>query len=59
MKTLIELIGEAQNILDKIAAHDDFVALLESDLWDDPAITLSDAKQALVDMEKAHEANNV
>ena len=55
MKTLTELIAEAQSILDKIAAHDDFVALLEAGVWDDPAITLSDARQALNDLQTAYE----
>ena len=55
MESLIELIAEAQTTLDKIAAHDSFVALLEGDKWDDPAITLSDARQALDDLRKAHE----
>ena len=57
MKTLLELIVEGQQILDKIAAHDDFVALLENELWDDPTITLCDARQALEDLQKAYEAN--
>ena len=58
MKSLIELILEAQQqALDKIAAYDDFVALLESEHWDEPGITLSDARQALEDLQKAHEAN--
>ena len=56
MKSLIELLAEAQEILDKIAAHDDFVALLESEFWDNPAISLSDARQALEDLKKAQEA---
>lgn len=54
MKSLTELIAEAQSTLDKIAGHSDFVALLETELWDDPAITLSDARQALDDLRKAH-----
>ena len=55
MQSLIELIAEAQATLDKIAAHDSFVKLLEAGVWDDPAITLSDARQALNDLQKAHE----
>ncbi len=54
-QSLIELIAEAQAILDKIAAHDDFAKLLETEAWDDPAITLNDASQALEDLQKAHE----
>ena len=55
MQTLSDLIAEAQSILNKIAAHNEFVALLEGNKWDDPAITLSDARQALEDLHKAHE----
>ncbi len=55
MQTFSDLISEAQAILDKISAHDDFVKLLETEAWDDPAITLSDARQALDDLQKAHE----
>ena len=54
MKTLPELITEAQIILDKIADHDDFAKLLETEAWDDPAITLSDARQALNDLQQAY-----
>ncbi len=64
MKILSELIVEAQKILDAICAsqqrfaiagHDDFVMLLETERWDDPAITLSDARQALNDLQAAYE----
>ena len=55
MQTLSELIAEAQVTLDKIAGHDSFIKILEDGIWDDPAITLSDARQALDDLQKAHE----
>ncbi len=55
MKILTELILEAQSTLDKIAGHDDFAQLLELGLWDDPAISLSDARQALEDLQKKNE----
>lgn len=54
MKTLDKLIIEAESILNKIAGHDDFVKLLNEGRWDDPAITLSDARQALEDLRKAY-----
>ncbi len=56
MKSLLELVAEAQKILDAICAsqqrfaiacHDEFAELLETEKWDDPAITLSDARLAL------------
>ena len=50
MKTLIELIGEAQQILDKIAAHDDFVKILESELWDYPVTSLTQVRECLEDL---------
>lgn len=55
MKSLDELIVEAQQVLDVIAIHPSFVALLETELWDDPAIHLSDVCQWLADIRKAHE----
>ena len=58
MKTLFELIVKAQQILDKIVAHDDFVEIIESELWEDPTITMSDAKEALEALQKAYEEMN-
>ncbi len=52
----LTLINNAQKALDAIAGHDDFVKLLELELWDDPAISLSDARQALDDLEKIYES---
>ncbi len=48
------LILNAQKALDQIAASADFAQLLELGLWDDPAISLSDARQALEDLQKIH-----
>ena len=58
MKSLFELIADAQETLDKIVAHDGFVEILESELWEDPAITMSDAKEALEALQKAYEEIN-
>lgn len=52
----LTLINNAQKALDAIAAHDDFARLLEMELWDDPAIILSDARQALDDLQKVYES---
>ncbi len=51
------LILNAQSTLDQIAASDDFAQLLELGLWDDPAITLSDARQALEDLQKIYQSS--
>ncbi len=50
------LILNAQSALDQIAASNDFAQLLELGLWDDPAISLSDARQALTDLQKAYQS---
>ena len=50
------LIINAQSALDAIAASDEFVKLLELGLWDDPAISLSDARQALEDLQKIYQS---
>ena len=50
MKTLIELISEAQATLDKIAAHDDFVQILESELWEYPSTSLIQCRECLSDL---------
>jgi len=50
------LIINAQSALDAIAASDGFVKLLELGLWDDPAISLSDARQALEDLQKIYQS---
>lgn len=55
MKSLDELITEVEQGLDAIATHPSFVALLETELWDDPAIHLSDACEWLTNIRKAHE----
>jgi hypothetical protein len=52
----LTLINNAKEALDAIAAHDDFIRLLDLELWDDPAITLSDARQALDDLQKVYES---
>ncbi|MBO3462102.1 hypothetical protein G7B40_030990 [Aetokthonos hydrillicola Thurmond2011] len=52
----LTLINNAKEALNAIAAHDEFVRLLELELWDDPAISLSDARQALDDLEKIYES---
>ncbi len=54
MKTLHELITEALQSLDKISNHPDFVHLVNLQIWDDPAILLSDASQLLQDFQKIH-----
>jgi hypothetical protein len=51
------LILNAQKALDAIAGHDDFAQLLELGLWDDPAITLSDARQSLEDLQKIYQSS--
>ena len=50
MKPLIELIVTAQDILDQIAAHDDFMKILESELWDCPTTSLSQCRDCLEDL---------
>ncbi len=50
------LIINAQSALDAIAGSDDFAQLLELGLWDDPAISLSDARQALEDLLKIYQS---
>jgi hypothetical protein len=50
------LILNAQKALDQIATSDDFAQLLELGLWDDPAISLSDARQSLDDLHKAYQS---
>ena len=42
-----ELINNAQVALDKIANHREFSKLVRLNLWDDPAISLCDAKESL------------
>ena len=58
MQTFNELIANACSALDAIAGHPDFVALLETELWDDPAISLADARQAIDNLLKAHREIN-
>ncbi len=55
MKSLIELITTAQEILDKIAAHDDFITILESELWEYPATSLSQCRDCLEDLAEVNE----
>ncbi len=50
MKSLIELIIEAQETLDQIAAHNGFVEILESELWEYPATSLSQCRECLEDL---------
>jgi len=50
MKSLADLIIVAQEALDKIAAHDSFVEILESELWDYPATSLIQCRDCLEDL---------
>ena len=50
MRNLAELIVEAQKMLDRIAAHDDFTAILESELWEYPATSLIQCRDCLEDL---------
>lgn len=50
MKSLAELIVEAQQVLDEIAAHDSFVEILESELWEYPETSLSQCRECLEDL---------
>jgi len=55
VKSLAELITEAQEVLDQIAGHDDFVAILESELWEYPATSLSQCRECLEDLAEVNE----
>jgi len=57
MKTLPELFSEALSLVENIARHPDFVALVELGDWEDPAILLSDARKALEGVHRIYEAN--
>ncbi len=54
MKALEALITEAFQTLSDISNHPDFKELVNLQLWDDPSILLSDATQALKDIERIH-----
>lgn len=54
-KLFEEILAQAQAALDQIAAHPEFGRLLESELWDEPELSLGDARQALDDLEKAYD----
>ena len=49
------LIREAIASLDKIAAHDDFLTLLEQGCWDYPETTLIQCRECLEDLHDAHD----
>ncbi len=54
MKPLETLIAEALKTLEAIATHPEFEQLTNLELWDDPAILITDATQVLRDIHRIH-----